>query len=227
MPPMDRLDDTQVIDGWRVNAAAWTSAVRREEIESRKLVTDAAVVQAVLERAPRRVLDLGCGEGWLSRRLAQSGCEVVGVDGIPSLIDEARSAGGATYEVATYEQLAEREFEIPFDLVVANFSLIGAEAVDGVVRRVPRWLVPGGTFAIQTVHPLVATGDQPYVTGWRPGSWAGFSSAFTDAPPWYFRTTADWITLIHRAGFRLDAMREPLHPGTGRPASLLLVSTPT
>ncbi|MBL8960500.1 MAG: class I SAM-dependent methyltransferase [Gemmatimonadetes bacterium] len=222
---MDPLSDAKVIDSWHTNAAAWSDIVRDQGVESRRLVTDAAIVDAVTRRAPRRVLDLGCGEGWLSRRLAQEHhMDVLGVDAIPDLVRRAQALGGARYEVASYESLATRHFDPPFDAVVANFSLLGAEAVDGVVARVPAWLSAGGCFIVQTVHPLVANGERPYRTGWREGSWAGFPSAFTDPAPWYFRTTADWISLVVRAGLAPVEVLEPLHPTTERPASLLIVA---
>jgi len=64
------LSEAKIVESWRNNAHAWTSAVREQRIDSRALVTDRAIVEAVLARAPRSVLDIGCGEGWLARRLA-------------------------------------------------------------------------------------------------------------------------------------------------------------
>jgi hypothetical protein len=74
---------------------------------------------------------------------------------------------------------------------------------------------------VQTLHPLVACGDLPYVDGWRAGSWAGFGEAFSDAPPWYFRTLHAWLELMRICNLTLRAMREPLHPRTGKPASVI------
>lgn len=110
--------------------------------------------------------------------------------------------------------------------MVANFALIGGAAVDALVARVPSLLAPGGAFVVQTLHPAVAAGDGgAYVDGWRPGSWAGFGPEFTHPAPWYFRTLGGWIRLLTASGLRLAELREPLHPATGRPASLLLVAT--
>jgi hypothetical protein len=49
----------QLALSWQANADAWTSAVREQRIESRRLVTDAAILQAVLALSPARVLDVG------------------------------------------------------------------------------------------------------------------------------------------------------------------------
>jgi hypothetical protein len=77
---------------------------------------------------------------------------------------------------------------------------------------------------VQTLHPVVATGDAPYVDGWRAGSWAGFGAAFSDPAPWYFRTLASWVRLLDASGLRLRELREPVHPATGRPASAIFVA---
>jgi hypothetical protein len=71
---------------------------------------------------------------------------------------------------------------------------------------------------------LAACGDSPYVDGWREGSWSGFSSDFTDPPPWYFRTLESWVRLFSQNGLHLLELREPIHPTTGKPASALFIS---
>jgi len=188
----DPLDDARIVNSWLKNAAPWTTAVRQNEIASRALVTNRAIVDAVLSRAPRTILDIGCGEGWLSRALAAHGIEAIGVDVVPALIEKANEAGGGDFRVASYEEIAAGELKVRVDVAVANFSLIGKESVEGVVRRAPALISPGGSLVIQTLHPVVANGDEPYVDGWRKGSWTGFSQDFSDPAPWYFRTIESW-----------------------------------
>lgn len=214
------MTDAAILESWSRNAAPWTAAVRGGEIETRKLVTDAAIVDAVRARAPRSGVDLGCGEGWLVRALPE--VAMVGVDAIAGLVEQARAAGGGEFRVMSYEEIAAGKLALAVDVAVANFSLIGKEAVDGLFAAAPTYLRPGGTLIVQTVHPLMACGDAPYIDGWRTGSWAGFSDDFQDAPPWYFRTVASWIALFESHGLRVVGMREPLHPRTGKPVSLIL-----
>lgn len=224
----DPYSDEKIVQSWERNAAPWTEAVRAHQIESRRLVTDAAILDAVRGRSPQSALDIGCGEGWLARALARDGVRVTGVDVVPALIDAARRAGGGQFHVASYDAIADGRFAVPpVDVVVANFSLIGKESVDLLMAAVPTLLAPGGALVIQTLHPVVSTADLPYVDGWRPGSWAGFSSAFSEPAPWYFRTLESWIRLLHVSGLRLGEMREPLHPTSQKPASVILVAQAT
>jgi SAM-dependent methyltransferase len=218
---MPGLTDTAVLDAWSRNVDPWTTAVRGGEIETRMLVTNAAIVDAVRSLDPATGIDLGCGEGWLVRALP--GVAMVGVDAIAALVEKANAAGGGDFCVLSFEQIARGRLALAVDVAVCNFSLIGNEAVDGLLCAAPTYLREGGSLVVQTVHPLVACGDAPYVDGWRAGSWAGFSSAFADAPPWYFRTVASWVALFAANGLRVTAMREPLHPRTGKPVSLILI----
>lgn len=218
---MPGLTDAAVLDAWSRNVDPWTTAVRGGEIETRTLVTNAAIVDAVRSLDPATGIDLGCGEGWLVRALP--GVAMVGVDAIAALVEKANAAGGGDFCVLSFEQIARGRLALAVDVAVCNFSLIGNEAVDGLLRAAPTYLREGGSLVVQTVHPLMACGDAPYVDGWRSGSWAGFSSDFADAPPWYFRTIASWVALFAANGLRVTAMREPLHPRTGKPVSLILI----
>jgi SAM-dependent methyltransferase len=213
-------EPAQLLDSWHHNAAAWTAAVRSGAIESRRLATDAAILDAVLDRRPQKVLDLGCGEGWLVRALAERGVAAVGVDGSAPLIEAAARAGGSFLRLS-YADLIEAPQRCgeSFDLVVANFALLDEEIVPLLrafrhIMTRDRWLL------IQTLHPLAA--GPPYEDGWRTEDFCGFGDGAWRPMPWYFRTLGSWIGALREAGFGLDRLHEPAHPQDGRPLSLLL-----
>lgn len=220
----DPHNDARIVSSWHLNASPWTAAVRENQIESRALVTNRAIVDAVLSRSPEAVLDIGCGEGWLVRALAERGVSAVGVDVVPELIEQATREGDGVFRVMSYEDLARGALEITVDVAAANFSLIGKESVENVVRRAPALLNENGALVIQTLHPVIACGDLPYADGWREGSWAGFSGAFSDPAPWYFRTIESWRKLLTESGFQSIETREPMHPITGNPASIIFIA---
>lgn len=223
----DPFSDAKIVESWGNNAPSWTVAVRAGQIESRRLITDQAIVDAILSRSPRSVLDIGCGEGWLARELATRNIHVVGVDVVPKFIEEAQRAGGGDFRVMSYEEMAAGKLSVSVDAIVCNFALLGKESTEGVFMAGLSLLNSHGSFLVQTLHPVVACGDLPYTDGWREGSWAGFGANFTDPAPWYFRTMESWTKLFVDNGFRLRELREPLHPNTRKPASVIFVGETT
>lgn len=193
---------------WIANAAVWRDTVRERKIESRRLATDAAVVDAVLDLHPRTVLDLGCGEGWLARALATHGVQVTGVDASPDLIAAARELGGGAFHVLGYDALAT--LDAHFDVAVANFSLL-EEDLSFLAA------VDADALIIQTIRE-----DAP-VDGWRVETFAAMEGVWPEPMPWYFRTMASWTSMLAEHGWTVTETREPVHPETQRPLSVLFI----
>lgn len=212
-----------LLQSWQHNAQAWIEAVRGGAIDSRVQVTDRAILLAILGRQPERVLDLGCGEGWLLRVLAERGITAVGVDGDATLVQAARAAGAATVHLATYEQLVEAAVDIgrDYELICANFALLHQDIIP-LLAAMHALLAPGGALVIQTLHPWVAAAGD-YQDGWREETFAGFKGQWQPMP-WYMRTLSSWINALDMAGLRLTGLQEPQHPQSAMPQSLLLVA---
>ncbi len=207
--------ETRLADSWHDNAAAWTHAVRSGAIASRK-VTDGAILAATLDRRPRKVLDLGCGEGWLMRALTDQGCPVQGVDGSAPLV---AAAGGNALQLSYAELIADpTRAGAGFDVVVANFALLEEELAP-LLAALRRIMTADGALLVQTLHPLAA--GPPYRDGWRTEDFRGFGAADWTPMPWYFRTLGSWLALLRESGFVLQGLREPVDEEQ-RPLSLLL-----
>jgi len=60
--------DKKIIASWHQNAKAWIQAITNDEIASRTLITNQAIIDTILQTEPKTLLDIGCGEGWLARQ---------------------------------------------------------------------------------------------------------------------------------------------------------------
>ena len=220
---MGSNESEQLHRSWIGNASAWRDAVREQKIESRRVATDAAIVNAILQLGPSTVLDLGCGEGWLARALASHGIAVTGVDLSPALIEAAIERGGGDFHAWTYEQLAANDPPLgEFDVVVANFSLLD-EDLRPALAAARRLLRRDGSLVIQTVHPLFVSLDEPYSPGWRTETFANFEGHWPEPMPWYFRTLSVWVADLATNGFAVTAIYEPLDAQKRRPMSIVFV----
>lgn len=215
--------DEAILESWVANAGAWTDAVREGRIQSRAAGTDSAIVNAVKQHVTGRVLDVGCGEGWLARALAPHGFEVVGIDASVPLVERARELGGGDFRVVSYETLVSHADSVggPYDTIVLNFALL-SDDTRPVLRALRSQLRDDGRLLIQTVHPWVAAGDGAYADGWRVERFDAFGGAFPAPMPWYFRTLQTWVAELTDAGLYLARIDEPRHPDSGRPLSLLI-----
>ncbi|HEY0915960.1 MAG TPA: class I SAM-dependent methyltransferase [Solimonas sp.] len=216
--PDDRA--TRLKDSWIHNAAGWTAAVREGRIESRRLVTDAAILAAIRRHRPARLLDLGCGEGWLCRAATAEGIEATGIDASAPLIQAAQAAAGAQYHVMSYDQLDPAVLG-RHDLLVCNFALLD-DRLPALLQRLQALRTPSGRLLIQTLHPGDAAGQ-----GWREERFEAFGGGFPAAMPWYFRSRDAWLSALRDAGWGDIVITEPIHPHTGARASLLLDAGPT
>ncbi|MEO0339630.1 MAG: class I SAM-dependent methyltransferase [Bacteroidota bacterium] len=220
---MSQKYEEHIIASWNQNAGAWITAIQKEEIASRIAVTNQIIIDTVLEQKPKKVLDLGCGEGWLTRALVASGLDVLGVDVVPELVDAASSHGIGRFQVVSYEGLADGALAEKFDLIVCNFSLFGEESVKQLFGCLHELLLPNGRIVIQTLHPHAKFIGQEYKDAWRQGSWQGFNSQFTNPAPWYFRTLETWKRLFQENQIDLSDTIEPINPATQDYASIVFV----
>ena len=222
---MDTERAEQLERSWHANAGAWSDAVRRGAIRSRRQGTDAAILDAIQELQPRRVLDLGCGEGWLARAL--TGVDIVGLDTSPVLVERARESGGGTFHVCTYAQLAAEpdRFGADFDAAICNFSLF-EEDIAPVLTALQVALSPRGTLVIQTIHPWSGRGEKTYADGWRTETFSDFGPGFSEPMPWFFRKLESWMKVLGGNGYAVLDLREPVDAETGQPLSMVILAEP-
>jgi SAM-dependent methyltransferase len=167
----------------------------------------------------RLTLDIGCGEGRLSRDLKARGHTVVGLDGSPSMVAAAREAD-PEIEVVLGDAAALPFADGSADLAIAFMSLQDVENAEGAIREAARVLEPGGRFCLAIVHPFGSAGhfegdepDSPFVVRgsyldrfrWRDeldrdGLEVTFESEHRPIG-WYFQA-------LESAGFLVERLRE-------------------
>ena len=130
---------------------------------------DAEYVEQILPLAAEelagaaRVLDVGCGDGQVSRLAVAGGAQtVVGVDPTWNQVAVAHRRGGG----ASFARAGAAELPFPdaaFDAVVACLVFEHITEVDAAIAEVARVLVPGGRFCFFLNHPLLQTPSSGWI----------------------------------------------------------------
>lgn len=140
---------------WEEQARDWVAWTRRPDHDSYWRYRDDFF--GLVPEPGKATLDLGCGEGRVSRDLAERGHDVTGVDVSPTLIAAAEEADpGSRYLAADASRLPFGDGD--FDLVVAYNMLMDVSDLSGTVREAARVLAPGGRMVISITHPVTNTG---------------------------------------------------------------------
>jgi SAM-dependent methyltransferase len=150
------------------------------------------VVELLAPRAGERILDLGCGDGVLTAKLASMGCDVIGVDASPAQIEAARKLG-VDARVMDGEHLG---FDSEFDAVFSNAALHWMRNPDKVIAGVRRALRPSGRFVgefggHECVAKIRKALDRRGING-------------EAASPWFFPTVEGYSQQLAKGGFAVS-----------------------
>lgn len=172
----------------------------------------------------RRVLDIACGHGRLSRALASEGAAVTGVDIAGQLIGRAVAADqedplGIRYVKADVSSPNWWDGTM-FDIAVCSFGLSDIDDLDGCLAVVANALESGGRFVFSILHPCFpgdqdASGSWPSDGGYHDQRWwaaDGTGSTLRRQVGANHRTVSTYFNALGRHGFTLDVMAEPQPP---------------
>lgn len=220
---MKAPEEEFVLNSWNQNAHRWNSLIDKEKLESRKLVTNQAIVDVILALPSQHILDVGCGEGWLVRSLSQNGKNCRGIDGSAELIRLAQQKGDQKYACLSYgELIGGASIEgTPFDAIVFNFALFDEYNTESLLKSLKTKLKAQGHIVIQSLHPDALPQEQQ--GHWQQDVWQGLPESFTDSYAWYLRSMADWKKLFRSCGLRLEQTHETAHPSSGNLLSVIFV----
>ena len=152
---------------WSRIAAEWMAWARTPNHDA--FWAYRASLLAFIGRGEGEALDVGCGEGRVSRVLKDCGYRVTATDPVAAFISAAEQAGSADdYKVAAVANLPFADNT--FDLAIAYNVLMDIEDVPTALKEIGRVLRPSGTLVISIVHPFADRGhfagaepDAPFV----------------------------------------------------------------
>jgi SAM-dependent methyltransferase len=208
---------------WTGVAAEWIAWARAPNHDAFWAYRDA--LGAFVGAGPGDALDVGCGEGRVSRLLSSRGWRVTAADPVAVFVEAACAADSAhAYVVARADALPFPDAS--FDLVVAYNMLMDVEDVPAAVREFARLLRPDGVLLVSVVHPFSDRGrfepddaplrfvlDAPYFGRVRfEGSEErdGLTMQFAG----WSQPLGAYAAALEAAGLAITALREPL-PDTG------------
>ena len=172
----------------------------------------APLVELLAPQAGERILDLGCGDGVLTEKIAATGATVVAVDAAPDMVAAAKARGLDARVVAGQALAFVREF----DAVFSNAALHWMHPPETVLAGVARALKPGGRFVAEMGgHNNTAA----IMTAFR-AVLATRGVESLNVMPWYFPSAAAYQAKLEAAGFRVDEIAivprpTPLEAGLG------------
>lgn len=218
---------------WNANAAFWDERMG-EGNDFFKLLEWPAVERLLDMHAGQKLLDVACGNGLTSRRLAALGAHVTAIDFAEELLRLAAAkpnpGGRIQYRTvdATDAQALRDLGAGAFDAALCNMALFDMADVQPLFRTLPELLKPGGAFVFSLTHPAfnnataihvgeelddggtIRTVYSVKVSKYMTASQAhGLAMRGQPRPQLYFdRPLQDYLNLGFRNGFVLDGFEE-------------------
>ncbi|PYE56418.1 class I SAM-dependent methyltransferase [Deinococcus yavapaiensis] len=151
-----------------------------------------------------RIVDLGCGTGELTVKIAEAGASVLGIDASSEMIE----AASTKFPSLTWKVADARTFEVePHDAIFSNAALHWVKPPEAVVERVAASLRRGGRFVAEF-------GGRGNVAGIvEATSEARRRLGLADVPaPWYFPSVGEYASLLESFGLvvrRAESFERP------------------
>ena len=237
------MPDERDLDAWERIAFEYHRHILRGDV-LREQILDPAILAAMGELGNRRILDLGCGQGYLAHRLTEAGGVVTAIDGSAALIALAKQ----TYPENERLSFIAGDIRHPlpfsggtFDLIVSNLAFMDIDPLESTMQECARVLRPNGTLIISLIHPAFMSGGRltrtfraifgaplayainayhtPLRRLWRIRGLSGKT-------PYYHRPLEYYAELLKNSLFAITDLREPVLPrGERYPNAFLKLCT--
>ncbi len=229
--PASQFTDEDVAVNWDAKADLWDANCDREGDSNRKYQSDEVLFDLLGEVAGLRILDAGCGQGYLCRILARRGASVIGVENSQRFYElamgyQAEEPLDIVYHRGSISDMPYLE-DASFDAIASNYVLMDTRDYQGAVREFARVLKPGGVAVLIFSHPCFHTPgsgwlrqppdslrredrvrwmvDQYFSRGVQTLDWHPFDTPFF----LFHRTLSDYYGAFQAAGLRVTDLKEP------------------
>jgi ubiquinone/menaquinone biosynthesis C-methylase UbiE len=237
MPEGKPWDDASVGRMWDANAPTWTMLARQGFDLYRDLINTPAFLDMLPNVRGLQGLDVGCGEGYNTRLVAQRGARLTALDISPVFIAQAEELEraiplGIRYLLASGSHIPFTDNS--FDFCMSTMCLMDLPDYLGAVSEIYRVLRPGGFLQFSISHPCYMLPDGDWLLDdqgkriaravggyFDPVDGALDEWIFGAAPreltaklrkfriPRFIRTLSGWLNPLLERGFILDQMQEP------------------
>lgn len=233
----------EVADIWNANAAFWDARMGQEGNQYQRLLVGPAQERLLRLRPGDLALDIACGNGLFSRRMADLGCQVVACDIADKMIEAAKErsreyAGRIEYLVvdATDERQLLALGKERFDVAVCSMAIMDMPEIKPLLSAARRLLKPRGPFVFSVLHPCFSYNgvirlSEEVVEGNRvvtrhflklpssyiaPATTKGIAISGQPELQYYFdRPLSLLLSTCFEAGFVVDGLEEPVIPPEG------------
>jgi 2-polyprenyl-3-methyl-5-hydroxy-6-metoxy-1,4-benzoquinol methylase len=145
---------------WEENARYWDDYMGEESNAFHRELIRPYTEKLLQIKEGQRILDIACGNGNFSRRLAELGANVIAIDYSANMIERAKKRSkpflhSIEYKVidaTRYEDLLQLSHKI-FDSAVANMALMDIANITPLIHALQKLLKPNGTFVFSITHP--------------------------------------------------------------------------
>ena len=247
--PIDLNEETRNL--WDQKASFWDNKMGDNGNDFQRLLVAPASERLLNLRLGETVLEIACGNGVFTRRMAQLGVRVIATDFSEQFLEHARARHSAYVDNIEYRLLdATREEQIAalgkrrFDAAVCNMAIMDMSEIDPLMRGIRQVVKPGGRFVFSLTHPCFNnTGmafcvEEVTLNGEIVTTYSVKITKYLHSEPqkgvgmpgepvshYYFdRSLHTIFNACFNAGLLLDGLEEPAfnHPDDGSQSSRLL-----
>lgn len=232
-----------LFEQWETNAKAFASLINGRGTPHHREILNPCLDRLMGDVQGLRILDAGCGEGYLSRHYAKQGATVICIDLSPTLIEICINLSQGLNIKYLQGDICDLNSidDAQFDRVLCNLVLLNVKCLDSALREFYRVLVSSGSVVFSVVHPAFniygpgrwELGEKDSQSDRRIGRHFKLDHYFVEKEyqvrwkrrsgegfpmkfSFFHRTLQTYIAAVLKTGFRLVAFEEPV-PVTDKP----------